>query len=132
MSDVMVLRIGIAVVGVILIGAMVLFGRPKKPPQGRRLDSGDRDPSRVEPSLGGENTGDQQFVTLLYENILGRDPAGDPGLQFWLERLAQGATRPEIVVGISESEGHKDLRAPSIDGGIQFIGNPWLLDTSLL
>ncbi|MDQ1118775.1 MULTISPECIES: cell division protein ZipA [Pseudoxanthomonas] len=55
MSDVMMLRIGIAVVGVILIIAMVIFGRPKKAPQGRRVESGERgDAARVEPSLGGD------------------------------------------------------------------------------
>lgn len=55
MSDVMMLRIGIAVVGVILIIAMVIFGRPKKAPQGRRVESGERgDATRVEPSLGGD------------------------------------------------------------------------------
>ncbi len=74
----------------------------------------------------GENTGDQQFVTLLYQNILGRDPTGDPGLGFWLNSLASGTARPDIVVGISESPEHKAIRAADIDNGIKFIDHPWL------
>lgn len=70
MSDMWMLRIGIAVVGVILIAAMIVFGRPKKPPQGRRLDSGERDPSRVEPSLGGENTGYDAQADYRGEGVL--------------------------------------------------------------
>ena len=74
----------------------------------------------------GENTTDVQFVTLLYRNILGRDPTGDPGLEFWLNSLASGTPRPDIVVGISESEEHKDIRAGVIDNGVQFFDQPFL------
>jgi hypothetical protein len=75
----------------------------------------------------GEGTGDTQFVTLLYQNILGRDPTGDPGLNFWLGRLSSGAARPDIVVGISESQEHKDLRFNDIEAnGIKFLDQPFL------
>jgi hypothetical protein len=74
----------------------------------------------------GEGAGDAQFVTLLCQNILGRDPAGDPGLQFWLNSLAQGTSRPDIVVGISESPEHQTRRAADIDNGIKFFDHPWL------
>jgi hypothetical protein len=74
----------------------------------------------------GENTTDVQFVTLLYRNILGRDPTGDPGLDFWLNSIASGTPRPDIVVGISESEEHKDIRAGVIDNGVQFFDQPFL------
>ncbi len=75
----------------------------------------------------GENTGDQEFVTLLYRNILGRDPTGDPGLNFWLDALGRGVSRPEIVVGISESVEHKTIRFAAIEqNGIQFLGDPFL------
>ncbi|WP_417209401.1 DUF4214 domain-containing protein [Antarctobacter sp.] len=41
-------------------------------------------------------TTDQQFVTLLYDNVLGRGP--DPnGLQGWLEALDGGMTREKLV-----------------------------------
>ena len=55
MSDVTLLRIGILIAGLILIAAIVFFGRPRKPGQGRRVP---REPAssagapRQEPTLG--------------------------------------------------------------------------------
>src|SRR5262245_19594608 len=37
MSDLTLLRIGIAIAGLILIGAIIFFGRPRKPGQGKRV-----------------------------------------------------------------------------------------------
>ncbi len=51
MSDMAMLRIGILIAGAILIAAIIFFGRPKKPSQGRRLEPSERDNARVEPSL---------------------------------------------------------------------------------
>ena len=50
MSDTTLLRIGIAIAGLILLAAIVFFGRPSKPGQGKRLprDGG----ARREPTLG--------------------------------------------------------------------------------
>jgi cell division protein ZipA len=50
MSDVLMLRTGILIAGVLLIVAIYIFGRPRRPGQGRRLE-GRRD-GRVEPRLG--------------------------------------------------------------------------------
>jgi len=56
MSDVTLLRIGILIAGLILVAAIVFFGRPRKPGQGKRVP---REPSssssgapRQEPTLG--------------------------------------------------------------------------------
>ena len=54
MSDMALLRIGILVAGVILLAAIFYFGRPKKSSQGKRLELGERDAARVEPSLAGD------------------------------------------------------------------------------
>ena len=71
MSDTALLRIGILAAGLLLIAAIFLFGRPKKKPQGRRVESAEptsgerREPvlgddgvtvadGRVEPGLGPE------------------------------------------------------------------------------
>ena len=56
MSDATLLRIGIIVAGLILIGAMVLFSRPKKPAQGRRLEPVEREgsPSEVATAVASE------------------------------------------------------------------------------
>ena len=60
MSDTALLRIGILAAGVLLIAAILLFGRPRKPAQGKRrepAESGER--PRREPVLGaGEEAGE--------------------------------------------------------------------------
>ena len=46
--------------------------------------------------------GNAAFVTLVYRNVLGRAP--DPnGLQSWLDFIARGAPRGEVMLGFSES-----------------------------
>ena len=57
MSDVTLLRIGILIAGLILIGAIVFFGRPRKQEQGKRAPAkrqsiADAFGPRVEPTLG--------------------------------------------------------------------------------
>ncbi|NCT70358.1 cell division protein ZipA [Pseudoxanthomonas japonensis] len=59
MSDMAILRIGILVAGVLLLAAIFLFGRPKKPSQGRRIETTERDNARVEPSLSGDDASEQ-------------------------------------------------------------------------
>ncbi|MFZ6694196.1 cell division protein ZipA [Stenotrophomonas acidaminiphila] len=60
MSDTALLRIGILAAGLLLIAAILLFGRPRKPAQGKRrepTESGER--PRREPVLGaGEEAGE--------------------------------------------------------------------------
>ena len=58
MSDIGMLRIGIIVAGLLLVAAIFLFGRPKKPAQGKRREPADTEPSRREPMLGGMQTND--------------------------------------------------------------------------
>ena len=59
MSDMAMLRIGILVAGILLLVAIFLFGRPKKPSQGRRIETAERATARVEPSLAGDDTSEQ-------------------------------------------------------------------------
>ncbi|HVR81021.1 MAG TPA: cell division protein ZipA [Luteimonas sp.] len=54
MSDVWMLRTGILIAGVLLIAAIFFFGRPRRPGQGRRVEGGRGDGSRVEPSIGAQ------------------------------------------------------------------------------
>ncbi len=51
MSDVTMLRIGILIAGLILIGAIVFFGRPRKPGQGKRVARESGETLRQEPTL---------------------------------------------------------------------------------
>jgi alpha-tubulin suppressor-like RCC1 family protein len=56
---------------------------------------------------------DAQFVTLLYENVLGREP--DPtGLADWTAQLGAGATRGQILIGFSESQESIHLFGPTL------------------
>ena len=59
MSDVTLLRIGILIAGLILIAAIVFFGRPRKPGQGKRVArDGAATGERREPTLGEQLEGE--------------------------------------------------------------------------
>jgi MBG domain/Domain of unknown function (DUF4214)/MBG domain (YGX type)/Abnormal spindle-like microcephaly-assoc'd, ASPM-SPD-2-Hydin/Immunoglobulin domain len=54
-----------------------------------------------------------QYVTLLYENVLGREP--DPtGLATWTGHLSSGWTRGQVLIGFSESQEGIALFAPTV------------------
>jgi len=59
MSDMAMLRIGILIAGLILLGAILFFGRPRKPGQGRRVarEAGATG-ARMEPTLGEQIEGE--------------------------------------------------------------------------
>ena len=84
--DSTVLRVGILVAGLLLLGAIYFFGRPRRPGQGRRVaqeraDGGRGDGPRIEPTLAGasEPLADSDAVQSelelhAQENDLGRRP----------------------------------------------------------
>ena len=45
---------------------------------------------------------DATFVDLVYQNVLKR-PADPPGRAYWIQQLADGMTRGEMMVGFTES-----------------------------
>jgi hypothetical protein len=56
---------------------------------------------------------DAQYVTLLYENVLGREP--DPtGLSNWTGQLGSGTSRGGVLIGFSESQEGMALFAPTV------------------
>jgi hypothetical protein len=56
---------------------------------------------------------DSDYVTQLYQNVLGRAP--DPGgLAHWTGMLAGGATRGQVLTGFSESQEGIRLFAPTL------------------
>jgi serralysin len=65
---------------------------------------------------------DTAFVTLLYNNVLGRGP-DSAGLANWTNALRAGSTRASVVVGFSESNEHITKRASYIDDGIKLYGS---------
>jgi Domain of unknown function (DUF4214) len=59
------------------------------------------------------NLNNTQYVTLLYENVLGRGP--DPmGLATWTGDLSSGWTRGQVLIGFSESPEGIGLFAPRV------------------
>lgn len=67
-----------------------------------------------------ETVSDLTYLTLLYENVLDREP--DPeGFAFWQEQQENGITRADMLVFFSESIENKSLVAPAIDDGIWYV-----------
>lgn len=53
-------------------------------------------------------TDNSEFLTLLYQNVLGRDPDAN-GMSYWRDQLESGArSREEIVLGFSESQEYRE------------------------
>jgi len=66
------------------------------------------------------STGNAQFITLLYNNVLDRAPDA-AGLNGWLDQLNSGAlTRGQVVLGFSESLEFRLSTMSWIEGGILF------------
>lgn len=66
----------------------------------------------------GQNTSNTTFITALYQNVLGRGP-DSAGLAGWQQRLADGSwSRPDVLLGFSESAENKALVGAAIDNGI--------------
>ncbi|QNP40862.1 cell division protein ZipA [Lysobacter solisilvae (ex Woo and Kim 2020)] len=92
MSDITLLRIAIAVAGLILIGAIVFFGRPRKQEQGKRVPResiADAFAPRTEPTLGA-----QAIVTDPVDNYDER--ATQPELELAAEPAAVSSANSDL------------------------------------
>jgi len=69
----------------------------------------------------GESVDDTTFITLLYNNVLGRAP-DDAGLSGWRDQLASGtSTREQVLFGFSESGENKEAVLGAIQEGIWLV-----------
>ncbi|MCR8550897.1 DUF4214 domain-containing protein [Salipiger sp. P9] len=68
---------------------------------------------------------DEEFVTLLYHNVLGRAPDAN-GLANWVQRLEDGMTRAQVVTGFSESGEYRNNTAPELDDYMRTIRLSWI------
>ncbi|WP_159435867.1 Ig-like domain-containing protein [Lampropedia hyalina] len=86
----------------------------------------------------GIDVSDEQFLNWVYQAAFARGPGEDDGRSSWLEALENGASRAEVLLGISESVEHVALTAeaieilllsgvPGFNGGSAALGNPLLL-----
>lgn len=65
----------------------------------------------------GADTTDQQYIKLLYNNVLGRDPSQSE-TTFWVNQLHQpGWTRGRVLINFSESAENKDNKADEVNVG---------------
>lgn len=68
----------------------------------------------------GVNVDDTAFISLLYRNVLNRDPDA-AGLEGWQDALNGGSSREQVLFGFSESGENKAAVAPAIDDGIWLV-----------
>jgi hypothetical protein len=66
------------------------------------------------------STDNTQFITLLYRNVLDRDPDSG-GLQFHMNEFAQGETRADILTHFSESPENQANVIGQIGDGMLYI-----------
>ena len=59
-------------------------------------------------SLYGSSQSDSEYINLLYQNVLYRD-ADSAGLEYWLNDMAEGALRADVLVSFSSSQEFIDL-----------------------
>ena len=66
----------------------------------------------------GDSPSDDEFIDLLYQNVLGRS-ADDDGLAFYKNHFNEGTmTRAAALIGFAESPENISLVAPQIEDGI--------------
>jgi len=58
----------------------------------------------------GANLTDTQFVTLMYQNVLLRQPDSG-GLNAWVSYLTSGGTRPQVALGFLQSPEFAQLKS---------------------
>jgi cell division protein ZipA len=104
------LRIIIAVIGVVILAGIYLFGRPRKPGQGRRLIPRRRDDSRIEPVLG-----DRDEADGAAESPAPQQGELDVALKRELDRL--GATMSADRLGDGGAESAPQPKAPASTAG---------------
>lgn len=59
------------------------------------------------------NLDNRGFATLVYQNVLGRNP-DNGGLNFWVDQLQNGISRGAMMIGFSESPEYRTLSYNSI------------------
>lgn len=64
---------------------------------------------------------DEAFVDLLYQNVLGR-AADAPGKAYWLDRIAQGESRGEVLYGFAQSGEYKAAMADEVAVDLLYLG----------
>jgi len=69
---------------------------------------------------GAASVDNDAFLTLLYNNILDRDP-DQPGFDFWQDQQENGLSRSEMLQYFSESQENIAKVAAAVDDGIWYV-----------
>ncbi len=64
---------------------------------------------------------DQDFVELVYQNVLGR-PSDAEGREFWLSQLAAGRSRGSVMLGFSDSVENIIALDPIVKATMLYVG----------
>ena len=72
-------------------------------------------------SLYGTNPTDEEFIELLYNNVLDRNPDSG-GYNYWLTQMDYGLSREEVLIGFSESIENQLSLMGIVQDGIEYIG----------
>jgi len=67
-----------------------------------------------------ETLSDDAFLNVLYRNVLDRDPDTE-GKVYWMNELARGVPRENVLASFSESTENMAVVAPAIQDGIWYI-----------
>ena len=120
MSDITLLRIGIAIAGLILIGAIIFFGRPRKQEQGKRVPRpsiADAFAPRSEPTLTqapvGEPVDNYDERASQSELDLPAEPAPAPSVNSELGKRVEETFEKIVTLYLAARAGAK-LHGPDI------------------
>jgi hypothetical protein len=67
----------------------------------------------------GSKSSNVEFIRLLYENVLDRQP-DSAGYEYWQRDMANGMTREKMLINFSESNENKQNVAGLIESGIEY------------
>lgn len=95
-SEVTLMRIGILIAGVILLAAIVFFGRPRKPGQGKRVPRDGEGRGRTEPTLA------EQIEGEVGTGAEGMDRATQAELELFDRSLDARTAEAEVGRRVSE------------------------------
>jgi hypothetical protein len=77
------------------------------------------------------NTSPEQFVTLVYQNVLERNPDAS-GLAFWANRIRNGTPRGQVMTNFSESSEGRRVIGPRSDTILVALGMYGKIPTATL
>ena len=65
--------------------------------------------------------GDEAYVGLVYDNVLGRGADSD-GLAYWAAQLASGLERGQLMVAFSDSAEYRRIIGPKVQATMLYVG----------